>query len=210
MATLRALTALTGMLAAPAQAHPHLFVDAEVELVFQGDRLSEVRLVWTYDEFFSLLLTEDLGIDDDLDGVLSRGEMRTLGNAVLDWPEGFAGDLYVTQAGQQVPLGARRDASVAFEDGQVIERHTRLVEAAPGDVTVEVYDPGYYTAYTVVTPVTVSGSDACAARVSRADLIAATERVDELLYAMPQDQAEMFFPEVGEDFADTITVTCGG
>lgn len=193
-----------------ATAHPHLFVDAEVELVFENDRLTAVRLVWTYDEFFSLLLTEDLGIDDDLDGTLTRGELSTLSNAVLDWPEGYVGDLYVTQAGQQLQLGARRDASVAFEDGQIVESHTRPVEAAPGDVRVKVYDPGYYTAYTVVTPVTVSGSEACAAQVTRADLIAATERVDELLYAMPQDQAEMFFPEVGEDFADTITVTCGG
>ena len=209
---LRALTALVALLlAAAAQAHPHLFVDARVALVHEGRSLQAVRLTWTYDEFFSLLLIEDLGIDSDMDGQLTEAELDTLSGAVLDWPEGYEGDLYVTQQGQPVQLGARQDASVAFEDGRVIERHTRPVTAAaPGGATVRVYDPGYYTAYTVVTPVTVSGTDACAAQVTRADLVAATETVDELLYGMPQDQAEAQFPQVGKDFADTIHVTCGG
>jgi ABC-type uncharacterized transport system substrate-binding protein len=207
----RALTALAALLAAPAQAHPHLFVNARVALVYEGRSLQAVRLTWTYDEFFSLLLTEDLGIDSDMDGQLTEAELDTLSGAVLDWPAGYAGDLYVTQQGQPVELGARQDASVAFEGGQVIERHTRPVPAAaPGGATVRVYDPGYYTAYTVVTPVTVTGTDACAAQVTRADLVAATEKVDELLYGMPQDEAEVQFPQVGKDFADTIRVTCGG
>ncbi|HKL68520.1 DUF1007 family protein [Salibaculum sp.] len=208
---LRGLTAILAMLTAPAQAHPHLFVDADVALVYEAGTLRAVRLTWTYDEFFSLLLTEDLGLDPDMDGQLTGAERATLSDAVLDWPEGYEGDLYVTQGGRPVQLGARQDASVAFEDGQVIERHTRPVAAAaPGDATVRVYDPGYYTAYTVVTPVTVTGNAACTAQVRRADLIAATEKVDELLYGMPQDEAEVAFPEVGKDFADTIRVSCGG
>lgn len=208
---LRGLSVIFAMLAVPVQAHPHLFVDAEVALVYEGETLRAVRLTWTYDAFFSLMLTEDLGLDSDMDGQLSEAELEALSAAVLDWPDGYEGDLYVTQEGQPVQLGARQDASVTFEEEQVIESHTRPVtSAAPGGATVKVYDPGYYTAYTVVRPVAVKGSATCGARVARADLIAATEKVDELLYGMPQDQAEAQFPQVGEDFADTIRVTCGG
>jgi len=194
---------------APAAAHPHLFVDTEVELVLDASGLKGVRLTWRYDEFFSLLLTEDLGLDQDFDGVLSREEVEILANYVLDWPDGYEGDLVVSQNGRPLRLGARREASVTYDDGQLIETHFRPVTARmDAPVTVKVYDPAYYTAYTIIGPIAVTGREDCSADLSRADLIAATERVDELLYAMPQDEAEMFFPMVGEDFADTVIVAC--
>ncbi|KPP84995.1 MAG: ABC-type uncharacterized transport system, periplasmic component [Rhodobacteraceae bacterium HLUCCA08] len=194
-----------------AAAHPHIFVDARVEVVISPEGLEAVRLTWIYDEFFSLLVTEDMGLDEDLDGTLTPPELEELAAYVLAWPEGYGGDLTVSVGGEPVALGARRETGFDFVEGRMVETHLREVRAPlDGPVTIRVFDPGYYTAYTVETPVTVTGGEGCEARIARADILAATDMVEELLYAMPQDEAEDFFPEVGEAFADTITVTCAG
>lgn len=194
-----------------AAAHPHIFVDAQVEVVIGADGLEAVRLTWIYDEFFSLLVTEDMGLDDDLDGTLTEAELEELAAYVLAWPEGYGGDLTVSVGGEPVALGARSEAGLDFVDGRMVETHLREVRApVDGPVTIQVFDPGYYTAYTVEAPVKITGGAGCEAQIARADIMAATDMVEELLYAMPQDEAEAFFPEVGEAFADTITVTCAG
>lgn len=208
---IRALLAGGLLLAAPAVvAHPHLFVEAEVVVRLGPDGVQAVHVTWTYDEFFSLLMTEELGIDEDLDGDLATAEIATLADFVTDWPEGYEGDLYIESAGRPVLPGDVHSHDATFEAGQIIESFTRPVQAEMAQpLVLRIYDPGYYTAYTV-TDVRIEGRDDCAAQIARADLIAATEKVDELLYAMPQGQAEIEFPMVGEDFADTVTITCAG
>lgn len=193
---------------AAALAHPHVFVEAEVEVIYGANGPEAVRLEWTYDEFFTLLMTEELQIDSDLDGELTESEMDVLRGFVLDWPEGYEGDLFVRQNGADLRLGERREASVSFTGGVMREVHVRpILGADAGDLSVQVYDPGFYTAYSVSAPVTVSGAP-CRARIAQADLVAAQARVDGFLANMTADEAEIFFPEVGAYFADTIEVRC--
>jgi ABC-type uncharacterized transport system substrate-binding protein len=198
----------------PLAAHPHVFVEAQVSLVFEGDALVGVRLTWTYDDFFSLLLTEDLGVDPDGDMVLTPEEAEIVRASVLDWPADYAGDLVVTGPAGPLSLGARAEADVTVTGGRVVESHLRMLAApvAPGaeGVTVQVYDPFYYVAYTVVGDIAVEGSDACTPAYQAADLNAAYSMLDELLYGRPASdfEAEEDFPMVGAAFADTVTVTC--
>ena len=67
------------LLAAPvAQAHPHVFVEVGLRFVSQPDgRLSGVEVTWRYDDFFSLLVLEDRGLDPDGDMVLTGYWGRT-------------------------------------------------------------------------------------------------------------------------------------
>jgi ABC-type uncharacterized transport system substrate-binding protein len=52
-ASLRAvLAALLLAAAGPAAAHPHVWVDNVLTFVFDGDRLTSLRLTWSFDEFF--------------------------------------------------------------------------------------------------------------------------------------------------------------
>ena len=65
---------LTALAAWPtgAVAHPHVFIDATIEVIFDDKGLAEgVRIGWTYDEYFSLLIIEDRGLDPDYDNVLT-------------------------------------------------------------------------------------------------------------------------------------------
>ena len=50
----------------------------------------------------------------------------------------------------------------------------------------------------------------CSATILPADLDKAYTLVEELLYATPAAEVEEAFPEVGEAFADTVTVSCAG
>ncbi len=72
---MRLTVPLIAALACPmtATAHPHIFVEAEVRVVFDNEGRVSVALDWYYDDLFSLLVTSDLGLDMDGVPVCRRG-----------------------------------------------------------------------------------------------------------------------------------------
>jgi ABC-type uncharacterized transport system substrate-binding protein len=211
-----AASLLAGLAATPAFAHPHVFVETEVNIVFdETGAVAGVQLTWVYDDFFSFLLTTDLGIDPDGDMILTEDEAQVLSDYVLNWPADFGGDLFIYQRGQALALAPPQQGAVSFRDGRVRESHIRpLVQPVVADVPVEVqvYDPFYYVAYDVIGQIGMGGRDGCAAVMKKADLNLAYALVDELLYGRPASDVgpDEEFPEVGYAFADTVTVTCAG
>ncbi|MGR3758926.1 DUF1007 family protein [Roseobacteraceae bacterium NS-SX3] len=209
--SLLALAALAALVPAVAGAHPHVFVDTGLKLEVSRDgRLEAVEVTWVYDEFYSLLLFEDLGLDPDADGVLTAEELARLQGFDMRWEAGFVGDTYVTQAGEAVALGAPEPLETRVEDGRIITRHRRAATGRPqaDGLEVRAYDPGYYTAYTLTHGAEVTGGG-CTASVTPPDLDRAYSLAEELLYAMPAAQAEESYPEVGEAFAGTVRLSCG-
>lgn len=193
-------------------AHPHVFVQAQLTILYEAERPVGVQVDWVYDDFFSLLLTSDLGIDLDGDLVLTPDEEQVLADAVTTWPEGFEGDLELRQDGRIVPLGEKVGHTMSFDDGIVRETHVRVLPAmSNASFDLQVFDPYYFVAYDLLTPITFSGRDDCAATIRPADLEAARALVAELLDGLaPEDvAADEEFPPVGGEFADTVTVTCG-
>jgi len=198
-----------------AVAHPHVFVQAKMTVVFaEGDTVA-VRLEWIYDEFFSLLVSSDLGIDLDGDTVLTAAEQALLDAQITAWPEGYDGDLEVMQGETVLALADKRDHRMTFAEGIFVETHLRPVAnladpSAP--LIVRAYDPTYYIAYDLLGPVAIEGRDDCEATITPANLDAAYTMVEELLYGRPASDVgpDEEFPEVGQAFADTVTVTCAG
>lgn len=197
----------------PALAHPHIFVDVSVAVIFDDDNAAAVRLTWTYDSYFSLLLTTDLGIDLDGDAILSAEEAEILSASVLAWPDGYEGDLEVLQGGRSTALGPRVDHTVSFDGGVVQEVHTRpLIAGVDHSIPLEIrtYDPGHYVAYDVTGSITIEGRDGCVSALIAPDLVTANARVAELLDGQSASEVgpEEAFPEVGNLFAQTVTITC--
>lgn len=58
--------------AAPALAHPHVFVDNSVVFVFDGPDLAGVKVRWVFDDMFGTMIREDF--DSDGDGSFSKAE----------------------------------------------------------------------------------------------------------------------------------------
>lgn len=61
-----------GLLAATAFAHPHVFVDAKVQALFDEKGFSGIKNHWVYDEIYSAAMVAS--VDSDGDGKLSAQE----------------------------------------------------------------------------------------------------------------------------------------
>lgn len=59
---------------APADAHPHVFIENRVQVVFDDSGMTGVRLKWTLDEMFSNVIITDC--DADGNGTLSPAEQK--------------------------------------------------------------------------------------------------------------------------------------
>ena len=199
----------------PAHAHPHIFIDAAIEVVFAPDGRAEgVRLRWSYDDFFSLTLVAERGLDPDFDGVLTPEELAQLNGFDMGWLPEFQGDTYALLDSAPLALSRPMDWTVAYEGGKLISTHYRRFDA-PVDLgaaalVVQAYDPGYYTAYTVVDA-TAKGRDDCMVEIFEPDRAAADQILQDALAEFAGDEAaEADFPAVGAAYAEEARVICEG
>ena len=202
--------------ATSAVAHPHIFVDAELEIVFdEAGEAEGIWISWTYDPFFSMLLVSDMGLDPEFTGTISEDEREALDGFDMNWIEGYHGDTHVTQAGVALALSGPVVWESDYRDGQLRSRHLRHLIDRPDpalDWSVAVYDPTYYTSYGIIGTPVATGRDDCSLRIFEPDWDAAGAQLeaalDELLGAGMDVEAD--FPAVGALFAEEVRVSCGG
>lgn len=195
------------MVAAPLGAHPHIFVETALRFeVNDQAQITGVTVTWTYDDFFTLLIFEDMGLDPDGDAELTQAELDQLfGFDLVEWPEGFEGDLYVFSNGEKIEMPYPRPIGIAVEDGFITATHFRDIPAVPIEgIEILQYDPTYYVAYDVSQGVTLT-DPACIAAV--------TDPNEEEAFAAVEEEAgtlENVFDEmlIGVHFSDTITFSC--
>lgn len=201
-----------------AAAHPHIFVDTGLEVLFDdAGRVTHVRITWEYDELYSLLITEDMGLDQDFDGKMTAAELEELNGFDQDWLEGYYGDTRAYLDGAELSLSRPVSFTAGYANGRITSSHLRAVEGVPsleaGQVLdVRPYDESYYTAYDVTKPVRLTGRDDCAFDLAVPDVSGAmTELLAQLATLdASADSAEAGFPMVGAKFATTLRVTCRG
>ena len=123
---------------APAQAHPHVFIDAGLCFLFDDQgQLAAVRMVWAYDEFYSLLMVEENQLDSDGDGTLSAAELQALAGNDVAWDQGFPGDLELRSAGGDlIELGRPLEHNVTYENGRIIRGGPRCLVPQCGGLLI--------------------------------------------------------------------------
>ena len=205
---LRWFCLVLAMCAAPmVRTHPHVFVD--VTLRFQTDaegRLAGVEVTWAYDDFFSLLVLEDRGLDPDGDMALTEAERDALmGFDLSDWPEGFEGALFLYSGAEKIALGPAEPMDAMMQDGRIVTRHVRAFAPVAADaLVIRPYDPSYYAALSLRD---VEGlPEGCVAAMEDAD----TEAADAIVAELGGSGYEAFFDEVevGIHYADTGRIEC--
>ncbi|MBK0328579.1 DUF1007 family protein [Rhodobacteraceae bacterium F11138] len=197
-------------------AHPHIFIEAGFDIQTDGaGRLTHVRVTWIYDEYYSLLITEDLRLDQDFDGELTDAETERLTGFDMRWVDGFNGDLVATLDGEPLALSGPTEATAELRDGRIITTHLRSVTGTPsltGHVlSLKPYDETYYTAYEVTQPVTMTGKSVCMLEQIPPNIDEQLARMQQMLLSIDAnaDLEENDIPMMGAEFATEIRVSCG-
>lgn len=209
---------VTGMLLAsalPAGAHPHIFIDAGINAVFDDQgRLAAIRVIWTYDEYYSLAVLEDLGLDSDYDGALTAKEEAQLSGFDMNWIEGFEGDTYGLLGEEKIALSGPLEPTATLVDGRIVTTHLRAledrIELGETPVIFQAYDPEYYTAYSITLTPRVEGREGCTAQVFVPQQTEANQVLLDALAEVGADETleDAGFPAVGAQFADEVRITC--
>lgn len=205
---------LSCLAAGPALAHPHVFIDTKIEVLLNDrNEATGLRISWTYDDLYSLYIVGDMGLDPDWDGKLTPEEVGKLSGFDMEWIEGFEGDTYALMAEKPLPLSGPRDWTAGYAGGKITSTHVRdfaaPVPVAEVPLIVQVYDPGYYTAYAIPVDPVVTGGSGCTAQVFVPDLDAAAQALQEALAEYTPDvDLEAEFPAVGANFAEEVRLTC--
>lgn len=133
----------------PAAAHPHVFIDTVVEVIFDAEgRMTAVHEVWLLDYDYGDVLKIEADKLGNNDGRATAEELPLLApNGKLAWMEQFDYFTRVTFAGRVVEHLAPEAVDVRLERSRIaIEFTLPLAEPLPvtGDAGVDVFDGEYY------------------------------------------------------------------
>ena len=205
--------AVAGLAPLPALAHPHIFIETQVEVIFTPEgQVEAVRITWLYDELFSLSLISDRGFDQDFDGALTPEEKAALNGFDMDWDPDYPGDSYALLGEAPLTLGGPSDWTADYVDGMLVSTHLRKL-AAPVAVGTEpfilqAYDPSYYVSYRISGTPVVTGAPDCGAQIYEPDMALADQIYQSAIEEITGSDLEGDFPAIGAAFADEVRVTC--
>ena len=220
MGSMTRIAAATALALVPAAglAHPHVFIDTGLEVVFDADgHLAAVQVVWVYDEFYTMWALDDYGMDPEFTGTVTEAERETLAAIYSNWDADYEGDLRPLLDGEQLALSGPLAVVADVQDGRLVIAHRRAFVDRPAlngsELVLRVYDPTYFTAYTIAAEPQIRGRADCAAEVWGPDWEAANDRLmaalQELAAAGASEwEIEEDFPAVGADFAEEVRLRC--
>ncbi|MEM7599056.1 MAG: DUF1007 family protein [Pseudomonadota bacterium] len=209
-------TACAGLLlvATPAVAHPHVFIDGGVDFQFAEDEtLTALKVTWLYDEFETLYLLASNNLSLNAEGGLDEADRLTLEQKFSEWPEDFDGSAHLMHDGAPVALAWPSDPEVQLIDGRIQAVFTRALEAPMtligSSTELAFYESTYFFAFKVTNiPQLMGGSGACVADVipfkpDPNDASVLTKLAMLSREETPDDE------NVGLLFADRIALKCG-
>jgi nickel/cobalt transporter (NicO) family protein len=202
--------AFAGLLAAaaPAAAHPHVWVTVKSEIVFAPDGAATgVRHAWTFDDMYSAFATQDLKAK--VKGQFTREELAPLAevNAVSlkDYD-------YFTQGradGQKLTFADVANYWLEYKDSMLTFNFTLPFKTPvrAGRLNIEIFDPEYFVDFSFAekNPVALVGApESCKLTVLRMNEVAPpqAQRLPDAA-ANPPDSTNY-----GAQFANRIAVEC--
>jgi ABC-type uncharacterized transport system substrate-binding protein len=207
------VAAALGLQAPVAEAHPHVFVDARAEIVFdQKAEITAVRNIWQFDEAFTSYAIQ--GLDADGDGKLSDDELAPLAKVNIESLNEFDFFTWLTIGGKDQAFTPPVEYWLEFHGGKLTLFYTLPLKepvAVGPKTTLEVFDPEYFVAFAFMPErtVTLDGAPAgCKAEYhAPRELDSSTAA---LLGSIPADQRDLppDLQAYTADLANKITVAC--
>ena len=143
-----AIAALTlGAAHGPAQAHPHVWINADVTLVFESKAIRTLEITWAFDDLYSTLIREDF--DKNGDGTLDESELAEVARNQLEENLGeFSYFTHLQIDGERLRVTEVEAFRAHFKD-ELLSFTFRVPLAEPVDPTKTdfafgLYDEEYY------------------------------------------------------------------
>jgi ABC-type uncharacterized transport system substrate-binding protein len=196
--------------AAPAIAHPHVWITARETVVFDDKgRVAAIRNSWVFDEMYSAFATQGLGKDGQLP---TKEDLAPLAKTNVESLEEFDYFTHAKAEGRKIEFGQPTDYSLEERPDKLVVLTFTLPLKVPVVVgrafSFQVYDPTYFVAFELEEkdPVSLtSAPQGCSAGVLGANPLLADDK---------QKLSEAFFANLspGADFgvklASRIIVAC--
>jgi ABC-type uncharacterized transport system substrate-binding protein len=133
--------------AAPAAAHPHVFIENKVAFVFEAGKVTALRLAWAFDEIFSDSLL--VQFDADGDGTFDGLESKAVGEGTLPNLKMFHYFTYVFVDGKELDPIDPAEFTASVDDQRVVTFRMTVPLPQPVDprtaaLAAEIYDREYY------------------------------------------------------------------
>ena len=219
IAVCRIAFAVAGLLAVagavPASAHPHVFVDARAEIVFdKAGAITAVRHIWQFDEAFTAFAIQ--GLDANNDGKLSDAELAPLAKVNVDSLKEYGFFTWLRQGRKSFPFVPPTEYWLEFHSGRLTLFYTLPLKAPvaiKGKATLEVFDPEYFVAFTFPEhkAVTLTNAPAgCTAQYKPPHILDAQTMA--MLSAIPADQHDLpsELQDAAAGLANLIALDCPG
>jgi ABC-type uncharacterized transport system substrate-binding protein len=134
---------VTFIIAAPAGAHPHVWVTMHTELVYAPDgKITGIRHAWSFDDMFSTFATQ--GLESKEKGKFTRAELAPLAKVNVESLKEFDYFTYATADGKKAELAEPApDYWLDYAD-EVLTLNFTLPFKTPlkaKELKVEIYDP---------------------------------------------------------------------
>lgn len=203
------------MAAGSVWAHPHIWIDARVVVVFDGNGLiSAIRHEWTFDQAFSSWSIQ--GLDTDGDGQVSAAEFQALADENMIGLKEYAFYTFAGDGGRDATFSPGPNPIMTYDGARTTLKYTLLpneplwVGAA---FEIEVTDPEYYASFTFLTDrgVTLENApDNCSAEINAPRIIDA--ELEAQLFALGPDVTELpaDLKSAAADLANVVIVSCEG
>jgi ABC-type uncharacterized transport system substrate-binding protein len=211
VAVLLAVFAVAG----PAAAHPHVFVDARAEIVFdKAGAITAIRHIWQFDEAFTAFAIQ--GLDANGDGKLSDKELAPLAKVNVDSLKEYAFFTWLRQGKKTYPFVPPTEYWLEFHGGRLTLFYTLPLKqpvTIHGKATLEVFDPEYFVAFTFPKnkAVTLTNAPAgCTAHYQPPRMLDSQTMAQ--LSAIPADQHDLppELQDAAAGLANLIVLQCPG
>lgn len=214
LAGLLVLVVATAASMTGAAAHPHVFVDARAEILFDGQgRISAVRNIWKFDEAFSAFATQ--GLDKNHDGKLEASELAPLAKINVTSLKRYDFFTYVIAGSAKHPFLPPKKYHLEYAQSRLTLFFTLpLAEPVAIDrlANIEVFDPEYFVAFTFLKdPVSLDNAPAgCRASYEPPHMLSA--KLMNALAAIPVAQHDLppDLLNAAAALANVIHVDCPG
>jgi tRNA threonylcarbamoyladenosine biosynthesis protein TsaE len=135
--------------ATPAGAHPHVFITSDAVFLFEGGRVTGVRIGWLFDDVFSDTVIQEH--DRNHDGKFDAGEIADIEAHAFRAVKDFHYFTYLWVGGKMVEPIHVRDFTAKQVDGKLIYGFTvplpQPVDPKLTRLQLEMYDETYFVQF---------------------------------------------------------------